>query len=598
MRFDLCRYGLLLAAGFSLVVVVSGQSQQGMGSGSPGAARTYAKPRTKGIIDPKARVVFEDVTARTAMSSFHHRAGGSAKDYILEAPSGGVAIFDYDSDGLPDIYLLNGSTFEALRGDEKPPRAALFRNRGNWNFVETTGTAGVANERWGFGAAVGDYNNDGHPDLFVANYGVSRLYRNNGNGSFTDVASDVGLARKGWSTGASWGDYDTDGRLDLFVPGYVEFDPDNRPAAPANRADPSICRYRGIPVFCGPRGLRGEGDSLYRQKPDGTFEDVSIKAGVHDPLGYYGMSAVFVDVDNDAHLDLFVTNDSTPNYLYRNRGDGTFEDASFASGVALNESAREQASMGLAVGDYDNDGLVDFYVTNFSDESNTLYRNEGEGAFSDATYQAGHGEVTVLFLGWGTSFLDFDNDGWKDVVVANGHVYPQVDAQKWGTSYGQQMLLFRNLGTGVFKRIEAAPESGLARPFQGRGLAVGDLDGDGLPDVVMANADSAPTILRNAGRPAGHWLELQLIGDPAKNSPRDGIGAVVWVSTGELRQRVDAVSGGGYCSQNDPRLHFGLGPFAKVDRLQVRWPGGMTEEHAVPSVDRVMVLTQGKGKQY
>jgi hypothetical protein len=309
------------------------------------------------------------------------------------------------------------------------------------------------------------------------------------------------------------------------------------------------------------------------------------------------MSSAFVDIDDDGRIDLVVTNDSTPNYLYRNRGDGTFEDASYSSAFALNEAAREQASMGLAVGDYDNDGRVDLYVTNFSDESNTLYRNEGEGAFSDVTHQAGHGEVTVLFLGWGTSFLDVDNNGWKDLIVANGHVYPQVDSQKWGTGYAQQPVLFRNLGNGTFGRVGARARSGLAGAFNGRGLAVGDLDRDGQLDVVLNNADSRPTVLRNVNRPAGHWLELKLVGDAGKNSPKDGTGAVVSVSTGRLRQRLDAVSGGGYGSQNDPRLHFGLGAFSKIDSLVIRWPGGETEEHSVDGVDRVVTVAQGKGKQ-
>jgi hypothetical protein len=307
------------------------------------------------------------------------------------------------------------------------------------------------------------------------------------------------------------------------------------------------------------------------------------------------MSSAFVDIDDDGRLDLVVTNDSTPNYLYRNRGDGTFEDASYSSAVALNEAAREQASMGLAVGDYDNDGRVDLYVTNFSDESNTLYRNEGEGAFSDVTHQAGHGEVTVLFLGWGTSFVDFDNDGWKDLVIANGHVYPQVNSQKWGTSYAQQPLLFRNLGNGTFARVGARAGSGLARAFNGRGLAAGDLDGDGLVDVVLNNADSRPAVLRNVSRAAGHWIEVRLAGDPAKKSPRDGSGAVVWLSAGGVRQRLDAVGGGGYGSQNDQRLHFGLGALTRIDRLEVRWPGGETEEFTVSAVDRVVAVVQGKG---
>ncbi len=574
--------------------------QQGMGGASARAARVYKSRRTVGIIDPKAPAIFEDITARTTLALFKHRSGGAAKDYILEAPSGGVAIFDYDNDGRPDVYLLNGSSFEASRGKDKPPRAALYHNLGNWKFDDVTDKAGVPNEQWGFGVAVGDYNNDGHPDIYVSNYGVSRLYRNNGDGTFTDIAEKAGVARKGWSTGATWGDYDGDGRLDLFVPGYVEFDLDDLPPSPGKAAgsgqiEGSVCQYRGVPVFCGPRGLKGEGDSLYRQKPDGTFEDVSYKAGVSDPQKYYGLASAFVDASSDGLLDLIVTNDSTPNYFYLNRGNGTFEDVSYPSGLALNEEGHEQASMGLAVGDYDNDGLVDFYVTNFSDESNTLYHNDGEGTFTDVTFQAGHGEATLPFLGWGTSFLDFDNDGWKDLIVANGHVYPEVDAQRWGTSYAQQLLLFRNLRSGKFERVAAAPDSGLAIAICGRGLAVGDLDGDGLLDVVINNIDSRPTVLRNVSKSTGHWLQLRLVGDITKKSPRDGTGAVAWVTTGKLRQRVDAVSGAGYASQNDRCLHFGLGQAEKIDKLEVTWPGRNRETFFVADVDRVLVIIQGKG---
>jgi enediyne biosynthesis protein E4 len=573
---------------------------QQMGGVSTGAAINYTSRRTVGITDANAPVVFEDITTQTGLQTFIHRSGGTTKDYIVETPSGGVAIFDYDGDGRQDIYLVNGSTFAAMQGKEKPPRAALFRNKGNWQFEDVTDRAGVANERWGFGVAIGDYDNDGRPDMYVGNFDVSRLYHNNGDGTFTDVAEKLGVARKGWSTGATFGDYDRDGRLDLFVPGYLEFDLNNMPPNPSEAGKPgqtgkNFCQFRGTPVMCGPRGLKGEGDTLYHQKADGKFEDVSLKAGVNDPGNFYGFASAFIHADDDDLLDLIVVNDSTPKLFYINKGDGTFEEVGYPAGVALNENGREQAGMGLGVGDYDNDGRVDFYITNFSDDSNTLYHNDGGGNFTDVTFQAGHGEMTIPFLGWGTSFIDYDNDGWKDVLVANGHVYPAVDDHQWGTSFAQQLLLFRNLGTGRFGRVGAAPGSGLAINIPARGLAIGDLDGDGRLDAVVNNIDTKPTVLRNVTKQATHWLSLRLIGDVAKKSPKDATGAVAFVTIGKMRQRQDVVSGAGYASQNDMRLHFGLGAATKIDKLEILWPNGTTETINVPGVDRGLTIAQGKG---
>lgn len=576
-----------------------GAKQSGMGSGG-GITRNSPGRRTVGVVDGRAAAVFEDVTAKTSVGRFRNRCGGPEKDYIPETITGGVAILDYDNDGLPDIYLLNGSTFDAIRGKENPPKAALYHNLGDWRFEDVTDRAGVANERWGVGVAVGDYDNDGWLDMFVSNYGVSRLYHNNGNGTFSDVAEKLGVARKGWSTGATFGDYDRDGRLDLFVPGYLEFDIEHPPSSPrelytASGAGKVFCQFRGFPVLCGPRGLRGENDTLYHQRADGTFEDVSVKAGVQDQDRFYGLSSAFVHVNEDDPLDLIVVNDSTPKLLYINKGNGTFEEVGFSSGVALNDDGREQAGMGLGIGDYDNDGLIDFYITNFSDEFNILLHNIGDGNYRDVSFLAGQGDLTTPFLGWGTTFVDYDNDGWKDILAVNGHVYPLVDKHDWDTSYAQQPLLLRNLSNGKFERVAAAPNSGLALALTSRGLAVGDLDGDGLVDAVINNIDSPPTVLRNVTKTAGHWVSLKLVGDPAKKSPRDATGAIVYLTTGNLRQRQDVISGGGFASQNDRRLHFGLGAATRIDRLDIKWPGGANESVALQSVDREFTIVEGKG---
>jgi hypothetical protein len=384
------------------------------------------------------------------------------------------------------------------------------------------------------------------------------------------------------------------------VPGYADIDLDNLPPSPseagkAGGVGQNFCQFRGVAVMCGPRGLTGESDTLYHQKADGSFEDVSAKSGVNDPQKYYGFTAAFIHADDDRLLDLIVVNDSTPKQLYINKGDGTFDEVGYPSGVALNENGREQAGMGLAIGDYDNDGRVDFHITNFSDDSNVLYHNDGDGNFTDVTFQAGLGELTIPFLGWGTSFLDFDNDAWLDLLVVNGHVYPAVDSNQWGTSFAQQPLLFRNLKNGKFERIGAAPASALASAWPSRGLAVGDLDGDGRLDLVLNNLDAKPAVLRNVASPVGHWLNLRLVGDPAKKTPKDATGSVAYLTTGKLRQRLDAISGAVYCSQNDPTLHFGLGAATRADRLEVQWANGATEFFDVPAIDKTMTIVQGKG---
>jgi hypothetical protein len=554
-----------------------------------------ARPITAGGFVDGAPVVFIDATHQAGLDKFHHRMGYPEKMTILETNGSGVAFLDYDNDGWLDIFLLNGSTFEALKGKEPAPRAMLFHNNHDGTFTDVTEKAGVANERWGFGVAVADYDNDGWPDIYIANYGKNRLYRNNHDGTFADVAEKAGVTLGGWSSGPTWGDYDHDGLLDLFVPRYVQFDADNPPGPGKHGFPASLCQFRGANVMCGPRGLPGEDDHLFHNNGDGTFTDVSVKAGVSDPNKYYGLASVFVDVDDDGWVDLLVANDSVPKYLYRNNHDGTFEDISYLSGFALNDSGHEQASMGIGVGDYNRDGRVDFVISNFSDDYNTLYRNEGEASFDDVSFQAGIAEPTIPFLAWGNCFLDFDNDGLVDIFFANGHVYPAVDKQDIGTTWAQRPQLFRNLDGKKFQEVPPATGSGLAVVVTARGAAFGDLFNDGHVDVVMNNMDSPPTLLRNVVKNDNHWVAFRLIG--TGKSPRDAIGAKVFVTTGGFRQRVDVFSGGSYGSSSDPRPHFGLGSATKIDKVEIHWPDGAKEEVSVPEVDRIFTVVERKGIQ-
>ena len=552
-----------------------------------------SRPITAGGFVDGAPVVFMDVAKQAGLDKFHHRSGTPEKSTIIETPGSGVALLDYDNDGWLDIYLLNGSSVPALKGKEQAPRAMLFHNNHDGTFTDVTEKAGVENERWGFGVCIGDYDNDGWPDIYVANFGKNRLFHNNHDGTFTDVAEKAGVTLGGWSAGPTWGDYDRDGLLDLFVPGYVKFDPDHPPGAVNGVLDPNFCQFRGVSVMCGPRGLPGESDHLFHNNGDGTFTDVSTKAGVSDPKGYYGFAAVFVDVDDDGWLDLAVANDSTPNYLYKNRRDGTFQDVSYLSGFALSEEGREQASMGIAVGDYNRDGKLDFYLTSFSDDYNVLYRNDGDGNFTDITFQAGLAEPTIPFLGWGAGFLDFDNDGLLDIFVANGHVYPGVDRRDWGTTWAQRPQLFRNLDAKKFKEVPPATGSGLASLLTGRGAAFGDLFNDGHIDVVINNIDAPPALLRNVTKNKNHWLSFKLVG--GEKSPRDATGAKVFLTTGNIRQRADVFSGGSYGSNSDPRIHFGLGTVSEVAKVEIQWPSGAREEVPIPQVDRLYKIEEGKG---
>jgi hypothetical protein len=551
------------------------------------------RPITAGGFVETGTVVFEDATKAAGLSNWRHVMGTAEKKYILETDGSGVGLIDYDNDGWLDIYLVNGSTYDALSGKKTPPHAALFHNNHDGTFTDVAAKAGVTNDRWGFGVAIGDFDNDGWPDIFVANFGKNRLYRNNHDGTFTDVAEKAGVTLGNWSDGATWGDYDGDGRLDLFVSGYVHYDLKHEPSATDGSVPFAFCQLRGTPVMCGPHGLAGEADHLFHNNGDGTFTDVSVKAGVSDPDRYYGFTAIFVDVNNDGKVDLLVANDSEPNFLYINKGDGTFEDQSYVSGFALNKDGREIASMGLAVGDYMNNGLVDLLVTDFSDDFKALYHNDGDASFSDVADSAGIVQMAIPFVGWGDGFLDYDNDGWKDLMMINGHVYPQVDQHDWGTTFAERPLLFHNSHDGKFEYVPAVKGSGLAALTSGRGAAFGDLFNNGKIDVVISPIDGPPVLLKNVNPDGHHWVELKLVGGPG--SPRDAVGATVYLTANGMRQREDVMSGGSYISSNDQRPHFGLGDDSDGGTAEIHWPSGAKETVKLPAVDRVFTITEGKG---
>ena len=539
-------------------------------------------------------IVFQDVTKAAGLSGWKSVDGAADKRLIIDTNGSGVGLIDYDNDGWLDIYLVNGSTFKALDGKEEPPHAALFHNNHDGTFTDVAAKAGVTNDRWGFGVAIADYDNDGWPDILVTNWGKNRLYRNNHDGTFTDVAEKAGVQLENWSAGATWGDYDGDGRLDLFISGYVHFDRNNLPYEKTKATGFSYCEFRGEPVMCGPMNLEGEPDHLFHNNGDGTFTDVSVKAGVSDSVNkYYGLTPVFVDVNNDGKPDLVVANDSTLSYLYLNRGDGTFEDASYTSGFGLNEDGREVAAMGVAVGDYMNNGLLDFAVSDFEYESKLLFRKEGNGEFNEVSMQSGIGKISVPFLGWGDGFLDFDNDGWLDLMFINGHIYPAADRLDWGSSYAQKTLLFHNERNGKFTPVPAVKGTGLAEVVSGRGAAFGDLFNDGKIDVIINQIDGPPVLLRNVNADHHHWVELKLVGGP--KSPRDAVGAAAYLAANGIRQRQDVISGGSYASSNDPRLHFGLGDATDPGTVEIRWPSGEKETLKLPAVDRIYTVVEGKG---
>jgi hypothetical protein len=523
-------------------------------------------------------VMFRDITRETGITFQHHAA--PEKKYIVESMSGGVALFDFDNDNLIDIYFVDSLTVETFK-DPKAARSALYKNRGSGRFEDVTDRAGVGHPGWGMGVCTADVDGDGWEDMYVTALGGNKLYRNNHDETFADVTERGGVAVGGWSTGCGFADYDRDGDLDLFVSRYVKIDLSNLPQFGKDKT----CEYRGIAVQCGPRGLPGESDFLFRNEGNGRFTDVSEKAGVADARGYFGLGIAWFDCNQDGWPDLYVANDSMANFLYLNQKDGTFKEVAFPMGVAVSEDGAEQGSMGVAIGDYDNSGRFSLWVTNFSEEYNALYRGEGDH-FIDASFRSKTAAISLPFVGWGNAFFDYDNDGFLDMIVGNGHVYPQLDKARLraAAGYRQRKLLFHNRGDGTFD--EVGPQAGavIMEERVSRGLAVGDLDDDGRLDVVINDLDGGPQVLRNE-MPAGNWLKVRLKGRGTNTS---AIGAVVVARTGSSTERRLVQSGSSYISQEDKRLHFGLGKAAQVDSLEVTWPDGTTS--AMPNVKTNQII--------
>ncbi len=537
---------------------------------------------------------FVDVAAKAGITVVNVNGSATNKRYIVEATGSGVAIIDYDRDGWPDIFLVNG---QELKNDAKAKDAAgaqptshLFHNNHDGTFTDVTAKAGLASTAWGQGVCVGDYDNDGWDDLYVTDYGKNRLFHNQGDGTFREVAEQAGVAGSGkeWGTGCAFVDYDRDGKLDLMVADYVHFDLATTPAPGADAG----CMWKGAPVMCGPRGLPSAKNILYHNEGGGTFKDVSAASGIEKTEAHYCFSVTTLDYNEDGWPDIYVACDSTPSALYRNNHDGTFKDVGADSGVAFNEDGREQAGMGSTAGDYLGDGHIDLFKTNFSDDTATLYRNHGDGTFEDVTFAAGLG-TNLDALGWGAMFADVDNDGYPDLLVVNGHVYPEVDTAGLGARFKEPRFFYWNQGNGKFKDASKSSGPGLTEPLSGRGLAVGDLWNDGRVEEVVNNLSELPLLLVNEAANANHWLGVRLVGT---QSNRDGIGARVTVR-GAKRNWVDEVrSGSSYSSSSDLRLHFGLGAETKVQAIEVRWPHGESETFSAAGVDRFVELTEGKGK--
>lgn len=561
-----------------------------------GAQRLFA-------VDSTGPVIFADITARAGLSGAINISGNANnKQFLLEEMGGGVALLDYDNDGWLDIFLVNGTSFDPAVRDRNPT-SFLFHNNRDGTFTDVTVKAGLTHSGWGQGCCVGDYDNDGFDDLFVSYFGRNVLYHNNGDGTFTDVSEKAGVGGSGrWGAGCCFLDYDRDGYLDLFVANYVNFDLEKAPRP----GQAVYCNYNDIPVPCGPQGFAGGTNLLYRNRGDGTFVDVSEESGIATPrgpssmvfvgrnwraTGSYGMGAVAADFDNDGWPDIYVACDSAPSLLYRNNHDRTFREVAVPAGCALDENGVALSGMGAAVADYDGNGWLDIVRTNFSEQVTTLYRNFGNGMFEDSGIRAGLG-VNRKYLGFGVGFFDFDNDGWKDLFLANGHVYAQIASRKLHVSYREPKVLYRNLGTGRFEDVSAKAGPAIGAENVARGCAFGDFDNDGDVDVIVNNLDGPPTLLRNDGGNKNNSIMIKCIGT---RSNRSAIGTRVKVTTRERRQIDEVMSGSSYYSQNDFRLHFGLGRATQADSIELTWPSGLKESFRDLPANHLFILQETKG---
>jgi hypothetical protein len=530
---------------------------------------------------------FEDIGTQAGLTVSH--ISSPAARYIVESVSGGVGLIDCDNDGKLDIIAVNGSTVDRYRQQGGDPLITLYHQGADLKFTDITKQAGLTRKGWGMGVAVADYDNDGLPDIYVTGYGGNVLYHNLGDCKFEDVTEKAGVGGGGLSLGAAWGDYDRDGHVDLFVSRYVHVDMNKLPELGSNE---KFCRFRGVLVQCGPWGLQGETDLLYHNRGDGTFEEVAHKAGVDNPQHYYGMGVIWADYDNDGWPDLYVADDAGPNYLYRNKGNGTFEEVGLMLGADLSGDGQELGSMGVDMGDYDHDGKLDIFVTEFVDQSDTLYHNKGDDGFADVSLSSHIAPPSHPYVGWGTGFFDMDNDGWLDIFVANGHVYPQVDTIPDAAHFRQPILLFRNHRDGTFEEVASA--AGLnSGPLQSRrGAAFGDINNDGCVDIVTLNWGAPPSLLLNHCQNGNHRVLFKLLGS---KSNRLAIGARVTVRTGNLTQFSEVKGGSSYLSQNDLRQHFGLGSNDKMDEVTVRWPNGQTEVLKNLAADYIYTIVEGQG---